>query len=347
MHRNFVVVLSCLFGLVTACGIALPDPCADTSPLQLDPKVKEACEARDETGGEADSYVCVTPVGYEDAYSLCVPNTYDNNYWWVPLTQSAFAGSTVDHRECEPIVQYQAWASPDQGQQGPDYICMNVAYPQYESPDGHAFALEEQSQNVGYLRSIPRYAWNDVAMTQATIISPASISVMCAKGVLCATAKDYCFCKCENDADCSALTRTEAVCELGMCFYVDEPAAPTPVQPGPMSYGLASWSEGLRIDSYRWGKHITITPAFFSALVPGIVRDDQAFDALGTITHCGRASLCGHLGLKVGDTAVADADAVDRLLAGETIELVVIHADGSDDTVTVSIDFDGNLDLPT
>jgi hypothetical protein len=332
-----LVASSIPFGL-TACGLKLPDPCADTSPLQVDPKVKEACEAMGETGGEGD-YVCVTPFQYQDAYSLCVPNNYDNNFWWVPLTQESLVGSTVDHRECTPIVQYQGWASPDKQQPGPDYICMNAQWPKYNSPDGFAFALEENSAVLGYSRSIPRYAWNDEAMTQATIINNQQISVMCPKGVLCVTAKDDCFCKCESDADCSALTRNEAVCELGMCFYVDEPAAPDPLPPGPPAYGLASWSEGLHVE----GSHITVTPRLFAALVPGVFRDDQSFAADGRIEHCGRGSLCDFLRLQEGDTAVADADATDRLLAGETVEVEIIHADGSDHTVTVSIDFDGNL----
>src|SRR5690606_6630610 len=67
MHRYLVVILL----VPAACGIQLPDPCADTSPLQADPKVKEACEAMAETGGEAGDYVCVTPFAYEDKYSLC------------------------------------------------------------------------------------------------------------------------------------------------------------------------------------------------------------------------------------------------------------------------------------
>jgi hypothetical protein len=339
MHRHFLVILLSL----SACGIQLPDPCADSSPLQVDPKVKEACEAMNETGGEPGDYVCVTPFDFENAYALCVPNTYDNNYWWVPLTQDSLPGSTVDHRQCSPIVQYQAWASPDDAQQGPDYICMNVDSPSYSSPDGHAFALEENDEAWGYRRSLPRYAWNDEAMTQATALGFGQISVMCPKGVLCAKAKDDCFCKCQSDADCSALTRHEAVCELGMCFYVDEPAAPSALPPGPFAYGLQAWSEGLRIEAGTAADHITITPAFFAALVPGVFRDDQSFDAVGRIEHCGRPSLCNHLGLEVGDLAVADEDVVNDLLAGQTVEVEIIHVDGSDRTVTVTIDFDGDL----
>lgn len=338
MHRYLVVILL----VPAACGIQLPDPCADTSPLQADPKVKEACEAMAETGGE-DDYVCVTPFAYENKYSLCVPNNYDNNYHWAPLTQSSLLGSTIDHRECSPIVQYQAWASPNKAQLQPDYICMNTDSVSYGSPDGLAFALQEQDEAWGYLRSIPEYGWNDTAMTQATVPGVHQISVMCPKGVLCATAMADCFCKCDSDADCSALTRKEAVCELGMCFYVDEPAAPEALPPGPAAYGLQSWSEGLRIEPGTAADHITITPAFFAALVPGLIRDDQSFNAVGTIAHCGRASLCGHLGLQVGDMAVVDADIVDDLLAGETVIVEVIHVDGSDRTFTVKIDFDGNL----
>jgi hypothetical protein len=344
MHRYVLVTVASLstFGL-TACGLKLPDPCADTSPLQADPKVKEACEARGETGGEGGDYVCVTPFGYQDAYSLCVPNNYDNNFWWVPLTQESLVMSTVDHRECTPIVEYQGWASPNKAQQGPDYICMNVDSPHYSSPDGHAFALEENDAALGYSRSIPRYAWNDEAMTQATAIGYGQMSVFCPKGVLCVTAKDDCFCKCQSDADCASLTRNEAVCELGMCFYVDEPSAPDPLPPGPPAYGLEAWSDGLIVQSWTGNDHITMTPAFFTALLPGVFRDDQSFAADGRIEHCGPGSLCEHLELMVGDTAVTEVDAVDVLLAGGKIEVEIIHADGSDRTVTVSIDFDGDL----
>lgn len=335
MHR--CIVASVL--LLTACGLKQIDPCADGSPLQVDPKVKEACEAMAETGGEADEFACVTPLGYP-AYALCVPNTYDANNFWVPLTQGSLGGSTADHRSCTPAAQYKPWASPEHAS-GPAYICPSVGA-NYSSPNGQAFALEENNVYAGYMRSIPRYGWNDVAMTEASALVSGQISVLCPKGVLCVAAKDDCFCKCESDVDCSGLTRTEAVCELNMCFYVDEPASPGALPSGPLAYGFDSWSEGLLVV----GDSITLTPAFFAALVPGVFRDDQSFDADGRIQHCGRTSLCAHLGLGVGDTAVADDGAVDALLAGQSVEVEVIHADGSDRTVTVRIDFDPSSTAP-
>lgn len=331
--RHVLLALTVL-ALTTGCSLKPFDPCTKGSPLQVDPKVKDACEAM-ETGGEDGEFVCVTSPAI-DEYSICAPDTYDNNFWWLPLTTGDLPGSTVDHRECTPAVEYQAWADPsDNPQTQPDYLCANDGWT-FTSPDGKAFALEEMPKSsFGYLRSLPTNGWADPSMTKAHV-GLAGFSVFCPKGALCVKAKDDCFCKCESDLDCAAMTQSEAVCELGMCFYVDEPAAPSATPPGPHAYGFASWDEALTIE----GDTITITPAFFAALLPGIFRDDQAFDAAGVITHCGRASLCHHLGLMVGDMAVADDDAVGQLLAGQSVEVDIIHADGSDRTVTVAIDFD-------
>jgi hypothetical protein len=328
------------FGVLstTGCNLKLPDPCAEGSPLQADPKVKEACEQMAETGDEGGDYVCATPNGTE-SYALCVPDNYDNNFWWVNQVQELLPGSTVDHRDCWPAAAYDAFAGyPDLGQTQPDYLCNNAGS-SFASPDGIAFALEESGPLAEYRRQLPDDGWVDASMTTATTYGDSTVSVYCPRGVACVYPRSTCFCKCASDADCSALKQTEAVCELGMCFYWDEPSAPSPLPPGPPAYGFATWSEALRID----GDHVTLTPAFLLALVPGVVRDDQAFDADGRITHCGRGALCHYLGLEVGDTATADPDAVDVLLAGDAIEVEVIRADGSDRTVTVSLEFDGEL----
>lgn len=329
MHRALLLTLV----LFTACSLKPIDPCADTSPLQLDPKVAEACAAS-ETGDETN-FVCVTPMSFDD-YSICAPDTYDSNAWWVPKVTGDLSGSAVDHRDCTPAAEYQAWVSPDAGQQQPDYIC-SLPGNAFASPDGKAIALEEQPKNAwGYLRSLPTNGWTDASMATAKTAF-GSKSVYCSKGALCARSKDDCFCRCESDLDCAGMTQAEAVCELGMCFYVDEPAAPAGAQPGPDAYGLVFWEDGIRLD----GDAVTVSPAFLAALLPGAFRDDQSFDAAGTITHCGRASLCGHLGLAVGDTATASPDVFEQLVDGETVEVTIRRADGSTRTVSVSVAFAG------
>jgi hypothetical protein len=147
----------------------------------------------------------------------------------------------------------------------------------------------------------------------------------------------------------------DAVCEAGwtidgedlypsLCTWDDGSGGNGIAPEGPKVYGLARWEDGI----VRKADSITITGEMLLTLVPefgsvALLNDDQRVDALGTITHCGRASLCAYLGLSVGDTPLVEQRHINALTNTGRARIEIITATGRSRWLTVFVDFDGRI----
>lgn len=313
--------------LFCGCGLKLPDPCADGSPLfggltfaQQEACIecgKTVCED-DETGGDDNpSWSCV----YHDFEGDLVSPTYDicvgggNPYHdymvneWTVLGKEPFTKT-----ECDAALVYPGYMGLNPG--GVDFYICNHPGSAYESV-GAGIALWRR---VTWQHSLPG-EWKDADMKSLSW----GDGVRCGlNGFRCDGYITECYCACDVDADCTAIsasafdTLNEYACVGGECLATEW----TPS--GPLVYGLDSWSDGVRVD----GDIVYVTTRFYlSAVLVGgaIFEDDQAFEVLddgsadGTadveITHCGPGALCDLVGLSSGDILTAPGSIGDEIEA--------------------------------
>lgn len=342
-----------------------PDPCAEGSPLgqELTPEQYEAeCGGTDEIDDEEDTPPVVTcrvpsqgsetKVCYEGDLSFLDKQALDIavgtlRSWNVVRPWSDFS-------ECaHELVRYGSFNDVEANSLGASartaYLCwFGDGAPSYEAAGvegpvgiGHAFYLSDEDEPQ-WNHAMPS-RWNDSAMLDPATYLPEEITICSA--VQCGLERWNCRCECESDADCADFqdgdTDFEAfgICESGLCYWapeLEQGAAPS----GPLVYGLMSWDDGLLVD----GDRVVMSAKFYLDLMrvlpdvlTGKINGDMSFGPLGDLTYAGHDSLADHLGLEVGDMLDIDQRMIDAIALGDTVDITVIHEDGSERVLTVML----------
>jgi predicted small lipoprotein YifL len=367
MNRPTLTMATALFTL-TACGLKLPDPCADTSPLQADPDVAAMCEQQ-ETGGDDNDDELICALGNPE-FDFCArrptlnePFLVDPNEFDIRSSvECVSTGPEFKHVKSwfdveEPRVDL--WCSPKPvGQNsgsGVWRLCrdINDGVSDFRPGSSEYYpATDATVQGAEWTNTASCIEYTDTmagecVMGMVSIGDETEMYGGAADSIDAPYAPGEWTCACESDVDC----QDGAVCEAGwtivdgfpratLCIWDDGSGTSNGAAPdGPEVYGLTEWSDGI----IAARDNVRITGAMLLALVPGVFNDDQRFDEFGTLTHCGPKALCAQLGLAAGDTVLAEQEHLDDLMDGIPAAIPVIRADGSTHTLSVSLEFDGAL----
>jgi hypothetical protein len=339
--RTFCLTTITLAG----CGLFTPiDPCADGSPLQQDPSVAQDCQTCNQSPcpddeGEteedlADEIWCTNP--HENGITTCadlpggvlamlgdwVSRSLDSCGELSQEYECTLLGQSFDCHQCEVLV-WGGWAPQGQSVSNDGWhLCWHDDMQRYVP----AFVLDVDEPAPDWVGSLGCGAAVDAGTCPLGFVEHIG---------------DTATCRCVSDADCQPGT----VCE-GNYSLVNGQIRPTectwdgaPDIVGPEVYGLAKWEDGISIS----GDRVTVSAGMLLALTPrdgqgvALLNDDQSVDALGTISHCGRGSLCEYLGLRVGETPLVYQETLDKIAVGKPAAIEVVGVTGRSRWLTVSV----------